>query len=258
MYVGNLSLSNHAGIGIYAYDSGGNICFIKTVHPEISAGCMVIDSPNRRLYCVDERVCDSNGLPGGKVYSFLINETTGDLTMLSYVRTCTTLPCSLALNTQRSQLLVSNYGKRDLSVIYTKTPDGQMENRLCCDTTAVLVFPIDSRGQIGDPVDLWVPNEQPSFSRDNSHLHTIVKAPGYDLFAVCDTGRNKLHILRLKGDKVEHCGYQEKALTDAGPRYCVYHPELPLLYLNCEKADKLYVFRYDLNKQNWWMLLSFH
>ena len=247
MYVGNLSLSNHAGIGIYAYDSSGNLRFIKTVYWEISAGSMVIDSPNRRLYCVDERVCDSTGLPGGKVYSFLIDENTGDLTMLSCVRTRTTLPCSLVLNTQRNQLLVSNYGKRDLSVICTKTQDGQMESRLCCDTTAVLVFPIDSHGHIGDPVDLWSPNEPPSFSQDNSHLHAIVKVPGYDLFAVCDTGRNKLHMLRLEGDKLEHCGSQENALTDAGPRYCVCHPELPLLYLNCEKADTLYVFRYDLS-----------
>lgn len=124
--------------------------------------------------------------------------------------------------------------------------------------SVVELIEVNEDGSLGDIVDVkkHVP-DVPVFDRrgrpSNSHPHSAVMSPSGKFFAVCDKGDGYVYMYRIDYDKKELvlCDKKRAGKPGNAPRYCVFPPSSPYLFVNHERAfeDRMNIcsFSYDEN-----------
>jgi 6-phosphogluconolactonase (cycloisomerase 2 family) len=72
-------------------------------------------------------------------------------------------------------------------------------------------------------------------------------SPSGRLFAVCDKGNDEILIFRIDrgARKLEQCGEAFKSVPGSSPRYSVFHPSRPFLFVNHETKAIVRSLGYD-------------
>ena len=248
-YIGNWGMPKldiPAGITVAAYEHG-DFRIIDRQFPEINFGQACFDEKRNVLYCVNERHEVAGQNLGGQVYALKINSETGLLSLLSKSPSYGPLPSDCAVDSESRYLIVSNHSSRNCITKTVRDADGTYRIVHEYDETAIVLFPLDEDGAIGEPCHIVrhvgsgaLPNQQ------SPHAHCVRKTPGMDLFIVCDKGNDSVYSYRIDKEKNELvCCDRIGGAPGSSPRYCVFHPDLPIFYYNNETKSMITMVRYD-------------
>lgn len=254
VYIGNWWAKERPakGIAVCRYDAEtGRLTCLKNVHEELFVGGACLDQKRGVLYVTDERADypDMRQGGGGQIVALAIDPETGDLTEISRSPSYGANPSYLEIDGGANYLLVANHGTRG-TVTKTETDEhGKLHIKTVTDEASVVLFPLGEDGSIGEPVDLFrLTGEGPAIFQLGSHAHCVRRAPANNLYAVCDKGGDQVYMLKLdyQRKKLALCdGSPYHRTPGSAPRYCVFHPTLPYLYVNKEYKTIISIFRYD-------------
>ncbi|MBS5521717.1 MAG: beta-propeller fold lactonase family protein [Clostridiales bacterium] len=272
VYVGNWSFeSNPAkgkGITVFEYDrQQGNLKLLETVRPDVAAGQLYLDPERKILYAVNE--CgEQRGEIGGGGYlmAFKIDEHCGRLTLMNEKKSLSPEPSYLAMDQTKKYILACHCADPFHVTKVLRREDGTYFNQVLFDDTGLCMFKINEDGSIGEACDVIITKGMDEGSREGqvnidpvsghiqlveviSRLHSVVKSPLGNVFAVCDKGMDRIYTYRINYareclEKLDQWKSEKKACF---PRYGVFHPKLPVYYANNENSPTINVFQYGEN-----------
>jgi 6-phosphogluconolactonase (cycloisomerase 2 family) len=240
------------GFGVLRFDARtGEASHLTSGYDDISVGASLIDANRRVLYCTNETMTSPGQVAGGggQICAFSIDPATGKLTQLCRVPSYGSLPSYLTFDSSGQYLLVTNHTGRWPVTTIRRSGSRAFHIDVAYDDATTVLFPVAPDGSIGAPRDIHIHDgvAGPLAKQTHSQPHSVVRAPRQDLFVVCDKGCDEIRILRLnrETETLELCGRGIPLLAGSSPRYSVFHPTAPYLYVNHETASIVTVLSYD-------------
>lgn len=269
-YVGNWSFqprpAKGKGISIFEYDpEDGDLKLKETIRPDVAAGQLYLDAERKILYAVDERGERRGEIGGGGyVLAFRIDSTTGQLTLINEKESLSPEPAYLHLDKSKKFLVACHMCDPFHVTKIRKHENGSYSNEvLFCDTGLVL-FRINDDGSLGDVCDVAItegtggkgPRSQVNIDPVSGHIqlvevisrvHCVVPSPSGEIFAACDKGMDRIYTYRIdrENGKLVHLHTWIAEEVACFPRYCAFHPVLPIYYANNENYAGINTFSYD-------------
>jgi len=255
-YVYVSSWTNFGGTGgLHAYKmdgKSGQLQYLKTYLPEISFGMSILDKERRLLYVLNEapahQEADLDG-GGGQIYIFRIDPANGDLIEIQHCPSYGANPCYISIDHNKEYLFAAHHGSHAYVTKTRKGSDGRYHIIVDHDDINLCMFPMNDDGTVGEPADIvkhqgW----RQTKAIPNPGMHTACISPSGNLIAVVDIAESRIHMYKV--DRENNClfecaaPYAEK--HDSLPRYCLFHPTKPYLYVNHEMGSlDINVYRYD-------------
>ncbi len=171
-------------------------------------------SPNKKfLYAVQEGA----NLTDSLVFTYAVDEDTGQLTFLNSERTEGASPCHLCVDNTNRYLFVANYGGGN-----------------------VIVYPLAENGRIQPPTDNIQHQGQGTHPKrqEAAHAHMVLLSPDNQYLLVADLGIDAVLIYKFDPDNgMLHLQQQVTAVNPgAGPRHMAFHPNGRILFV-CNELD---------------------
>nr|WP_294521273.1 lactonase family protein [uncultured Rhodopila sp.] len=158
------------------------------------------------------------------VSAFAVDRQTGRLNLLNQAECGGVNPVDSALDPTERFLVVANYGSGSVAVLPVAA-DGRLE-------------------PIGQLVVLeGTPGPDPK-EQSSSHPHAVLFDPSGAFVVVPDKGLDRTFVFRFGSGRLSPIGSAGSA-AGAGPRHAVFHPSLPVLYVNNELDSTVTVFTLD-------------
>ena len=236
------------------YPDTGEIQKIRTILEDTCFNVSCLDETNDILYALSE-VPDLSSLRfggGGCVYAFHLDRETGDVKKTDVQPLYCANPCNLALDAGGNYMMVTGHGTRNYVTKLEKDAFGRYSPVVLMDDTPVMLLSINPDGSVGSILDVDKhTGSGPTGKQLTARPHSATRSPSGKLFAVCDKGNDHIYMYRIDREKNKLVLCSEPAAVPPGtePRYCVFHPTLPLLYLNTENSTQLYAYRYTEDGQ---------
>lgn len=246
------------GLALFSFDTeNGAISLIRKLDDSRSFGPTVIDREKNIFYVCNETNLEPElGYDSGRIYGFCMNPETGALTELFRRETYCPFPDYIGLSADRKYMIVPHHSHARSVTTIEKDVSGNYAPVVRYMDSAVELFTMKDDGTIDALVDV----RKHSFSQRTTdyqgkvtipHPHCAVCSPSGKLFAVCDKGTGKLYLYTIDRE-VNKLKLLSETLTDerlSEPRYCVFHPSKPYLYVNHEHSAHgrmmVSAFRYD-------------
>jgi 6-phosphogluconolactonase len=204
------------GINVYRVDPvSGGWTHLQTVGGLENPALFTLTRDSTRLYSVH----------GGRTLmsAFAVDRRTGTLTLLNQVDCQGNNPVDSALDPTKRFLVIANYG-----------------------SGAVAVMPIGENGDL-QPVSQSIqlqgtPGPNPK-EQASSHPHAVIFDPTGRYLVVPDKGFDRTFFFRFQDGRLTPTaqGFVDSAPA-AAPRHTVFHPTLPVLYVNNELDSTVTVF----------------
>jgi len=270
VYVGNWSFKPRPekgkGISIFEYSSeNGDLKLIETVRPDVAAGQLYLDAERKVLYAVDERGERRGAIGGGGyVMAFRIHSTTGQLTLINEKESLSPEPSYLCMDKSKRYMVACHCSDPFHVTKIQKRSDGTFGNEVLFCDAALVLFRVNDDGSLGDICDIAVtegtggksPRSQVNIDPVSGHVqlvevisrqHSVVPSPSGEMLAVCDKGMDRIYTYRIDRErgKLIHLDTWVADKIARFPRYCAFHPTLPVYYANNENYAGLNSFRYD-------------
>ena len=207
------------GISVYRVDPvSGAWSHIQTLGGLENPSLFTLNRDMTRLYSVH----------GGRnmISVFNLDRATGRLTLINQQDCQGNNPVDSALDPTERNLIIGNYGTGTVAVMPV-APDGSL---LPVSQVHVL------EGSPGPD-----PHHQAS-----SHPHAVIFDPSGRFVVVPDKGFDRTFIFRFAGGRITPAAQGSVAsASGAAPRHTIFHPALPVLYVNNELDSTVTAFRWD-------------
>lgn len=168
---------------------------------------------------------------GGRnlVSAFSVDRVSGRLTLLNQMDCQGNNPVDSALDPSERFLVVGNYGSGTVAVMPLE-PDGRLT------PVSQLVTLTGTPGP--DPMQ-----------QVSSHPHAVIFDPTGDYVVVPDKGFDKTFLFRFSAGRLESTEQASIASKPgAAPRHTVFHPSLPILYVNNELDSTVTVYEWNAGR----------
>ncbi len=239
----------------YSYDVGalrGN---------RVRVGASLVDVERRMYHVTDERSTCVDGISGGgKIVSFSIDDN-GMLTFASEQWSMGAQPSYLCFDDRRDFLFCSLLGSESATLRTMEDEAGWHVSNVLCQT-ATIMFQITDDGAVGHGIDQYKHGMDPispdvrfssgalSYNRPNPH--SVQRAPGKNLFLVCDKGQSIFYWFRVDHERraiVPLSAVPEviDGKTGWGCRYVAWHPTKDVVYVNNEKEPLFTAWKFDID-----------
>ena len=236
------------GISTYTYDpDSGKLSHIDTIMETVCATQVSLDEERQIAYFVDSKEDEDNKTGGGGyVLALQLDPERGTLDLINRRRTLGVIPEYLCLDKRKRFLVVAHHASHHYITRIRPSEDGGFRSEVCYDDAALVLFELNEDGSIGEIRDISIPAGFVGQRDKNSHLHFVMHNPNGDFFVVCDKGLDRLYTYRLDPDAGKLIFLQEIPDEEHSfPRYALFHPRLPLLYVNHERNVKLDTYLYN-------------
>lgn len=265
-YVGNWNFHPaDKGISIYRYNpEDGSLELVETIMPEVAAGQLWLHPEKPVLYVVNERgerYGEMGG--GGYVLAFAIDEETGRLTLLSNLESLCPEPSYVVVDRSGQHVLVSQHVDPFCVTKVVKREDGSWENQVLMDDAGLLLIGLKEDGSLDRIQDVYITHSNAGLGPDSQKLvdpvtghiqltrvvsrqHAVMPSPSGNIYAVTDKGMDRVYTFGVDDEK-DRLRMLDCYEDDLGvfPRYVAFHPTLPVMYTNNERACEIHVFSYD-------------
>lgn len=232
VYIGTYTLnSDSEGIYVYQFDlSNGSLTRVGLTSGIDNPSFLTITTDGQYLYAVNE-VAEVDGVLGGSVSGYAINNQTGALTYLNSQSTHGEYPCHVSMDQSEQYLVVSNYMGGNIAML-----------------------PIKKDGTIGFATDVV---QHEGFSKVNPerqeapHAHSATITPDNKFALVADLGKDMLISYKLDLKKGKLLSYEKKQIYEApgdGPRHMDFHPNGRFVFLLNELGNTINSYRYESEK----------
>lgn len=236
--------------GILLYEFGedtGSLTFLRALDREQSFGSGCMDEANGVLYLANE-VGDLPGMRGGggRVIAFRVSREDGSLTPFCEAPTLSPNPAYLALDSSGKFLLAANHSSPEIVTKIHRDPFGRFYADIIGSDAAVDLFEILPDRSVGRLLDVSIHAAPAGSGQRFAHPHSVVRSPGGDLFAVCDTGLDCIvfYTVDRTAGKLTRCPQPYFDTPGSRPRYGAFHPEKPYFYCNHEGEHTVSAFFY--------------
>ena len=252
-YIANWKPVAGSGMAVCEYDGRtGSLNHLRNELEELKLhiGGIVVDPEKQVLYCTDEAPDhpDLRSGGGGRLFAFRIDPGNGSLHLLNSLPSYGSKPSFITPDPEFRFLILTNHGGRTATTETTCDAFGKFHVEVHRDESNVVLFPLNGDGSLGEPSDLFrLSGAGPKFFQQSAHAHSIQRAPGKNLYAVCDKGGDQVWTFRIDYDKkklVPCTGEPQNSVPGCAPRYSAFHPAKPLLYVNNEASAIISVFQY--------------
>lgn len=246
------------GLALFSFDTeSGAISLIRKLDDSRSFGPSVVDAEKKLLYVCNETNLEPElGYDSGRIYGFRIDPDTGDLTELFRRETYCPFPDYIGFSADKKYMLVPHHSHARSITTIERNAAGKYAPVVRYMDSAVDLFTMTEDGLMDELVDV----RKHRFDRKTTdyegrvtipHPHCAVRSPSGRLFAVCDKGDCHLYLYEIDREANE-LKLLSRTMTDvplSEPRYCVFHPTKPYLYVNHEHSGHgrmmVSAFRYD-------------
>ena len=242
------NLGGAPGLGTFCFDNEtGAIRPVSVIREDLSCGFSFVDKDKKILYvCIEtENHPDYFQGGGGRLFAFKINEEDGTLSEFSSARTFCPNPCYMSLDPSGKFMAVANHSAYNASTKIVLGEDGEYRCEMVFDDSVVEVFQINGDGSFGKLLDVNYHDKPAKGRAQHSHPQSAVMAPSGSFFVCTDVAEHCIYTYRIAPETGKLTVLSVyKDTPKSKPRYCVFHPTLPLLYVNYEGQAVLQVFRY--------------
>lgn len=236
------------GVGVFRYEpETAEMVPVGRFARALKVGAQTYHPGNNRLYVVDEFwSLEGKTGGGGHVAALEVDKTDGNLHVTGIRRTFATNPSYLTVDKTGKYLLVSHHCTERFVTQMVKTEQGY-DARVAYDTCTLLLYRLEENGDIGCIADIF---EVEGHDREGEHrfphLHCVVPDNQKNYYIVCDKGLDKIYSFRIdyEKEKLVKC-WEEDAKPGSEPRYCSFHPVLPVFYSNCESSTEVNGYTLD-------------
>lgn len=254
LYVYASSWKEHGGqpgLRQYVLDlETGHLSLLDIITEQDSMNCSYVDQEKDMLYVCNEdtRIWGEHTV-SGQIIGYQLNPKTGAAKEAFRKVTYCPNPSYVSLDVKREFLFVAHHSA-PIAIAHMVKKNGAYHPVPTYVEASIQMYTLDANGFPDALVDnvnhLQVPK-----TGQSSHPHCTTVSPDGHFIAVCDKGDGCLYLYCLdRQNRLFHlCS---KMLTDEvgdSPRYAVFHPTMPYLYVNHEKAYRnsmdVTVFRYD-------------
>jgi 6-phosphogluconolactonase len=242
--------SSEGGIKVFRVNDDGAFEFLAGISPEVNAGIMHISPDNKYLYATDERK-DKNGQygNGGAVCAYRINQDDGTLEFINEVSSVGAYPCYIVTDRRNRYAFVSNHGNHDDVVTkVVSDSNGGFKTVRVYDDGSIAMFPIRQDGSLGECCDLKVLEGGSVRERFqwSPHPHSVWLDPTETFLISGDKGSDKILIYHIDyEDGKLHESFVYRTKSGSGPRHIVFHPHLPVMYVNSEIDSTINAFLFN-------------
>lgn len=239
-------LPREKGLAVYSWPGMEPLQHILS---DVNVGQQFPDRERGVLYTIHESDKQRGGMePGGNVIALKQNPETGEFCVFSEKPSVGSKPSYIWMDKSREYLVVSHHAGRNPVVKVEKNQQGIYEPRYYYDDTTLVLFRLGEDGSIGAPCDVicYRGTGRPGLHAC-SHLHSVVANQDSELYIACDKGLDKVYMLRIDRENGRLIQLDEAIAEDySAPRYAVFHPTLPVVYVNHE--EKLYITAYNYDE----------
>ncbi len=206
------------GINAYRVGADGAWTHMQTVGGLENPSLFTLNRAGTRLYSVH----------GGRelISAFAVDRASGHLTLLNQQNCLGTNPVDAALDPTERHLVIANY-----------------------TTGTVAVMPIDAEGALQPVSQIVVLTGTPGpdkHHQPSSLPHAVIFDPTGRFVIVPDKGFDRTFIFRFENAGIVPTAQAHiMSRPGAAPRHCVFHPALPVLYVNNELDSTVSVFRWN-------------
>ncbi len=222
-YVGGYTTPDRDGRGdgvhVYRVDAAGAWTHEQHIAGEENPSLFTLRPDNRVLYSVHGAL--------RYVSAFGINPANGHLRLLNRKPCSGTNPVDAALDAGNRFLVVANYSSGTVAVLPV-APDGALQS-----VSQLFELP----GKPGpDPVQ-----------QSASHPHAVIFDPTKRFVIVPDKGFDCTFIFRFEDGRLA-LSQAMPSRPGAAPRHCIFHPALPVLYVNNELDSTVTAYAWDAGR----------
>lgn len=268
MLAGQFRGGKHDGLGLSLFraNADGTLAHLQTVRDDLAAGWFCMDTDRKLIYAVQEKGSMNGRLGGGScIYTFKFDSERELLDEVGCARTLSPTPSYICEDRERKHVIVAHNGSSGRITKIIKNEDGNYRTETVFDDAAVVVLSLDDNGVPTGISDLFVARNEGEFGQraiineypggpagimanpgTAAHLHCATLSPDGRVLICCDFGQGKIHSFRYDGEKgrLSHAAEYEEPV-DSGVRYAIFHPILPLVYINCENRPAIFIYSYD-------------
>jgi 6-phosphogluconolactonase (cycloisomerase 2 family) len=204
------------GINVYRVDSSSGVwTHIQRVAGEHNPSLFALRPDNRVLYSMHGALTH--------VSAFAIDPMSGHLRLLNRQSSGGTNPVDAALDATNRHLIVANYSSGSVAVL-PLAEDGTLQ-------PVSQVFELT--GNPGpDPVQ-----------QSSSHPHAVILDPSQRFAIVPDKGLDSTFVFRFENGRLALIQAMPSR-PGAAPRHCIFHPNMPVLYVNNELDSTVTAYRW--------------
>ena len=214
--------------GIYSYKFDANTGSLQAtggVAEVVNPSFLALDPTNRCLYAIAE-VDEFDGIPGGAVFAYSVEPSTGALSLINHQSSVGTGPCHIVVEDSGRYVLVANYGGGSVSML-----------------------PIAKNGGL-EPASDFVQHEGSSVDRNRQqgpHAHSIFSAPENLHAYAPDLELDKVLVyeMDLSEGKLRVSENYGAVTPGSGPRHFDFHPNGRQAYVINEMGNTITVNDYD-------------
>lgn len=258
------------GISLFSYDpETASMKFIANYRDDVSVGNQFFYSKNDILYITnEERNLRGQLGGGGYILAFQLDRENGKLNEICEVSSISTLPSYFWLDISGRYAVVSDHVTGNYVTKIIRNNDGTVSSKVVSDDGAIILYRINKDGSIGEAVDaciipseekIYMPNEHARAPKGIPHLHSVKADPSCNLYVSCDKGLDKIYTFALNRENGKLTKKGEFSVDPmSAPRYCVFHPLLPIVYTNNEAATFMYTFKYNVTTGELELLAKTH
>lgn len=239
------------GLGRYLADTDtGELFFQEMINTRDSFNASWVNAAGSKLYVNNEVPCFKEGMEAsGRIFVYDLDRETGSASEAGQVITGCPNPAYLCLDPSGRYLFEAHHSCRMGVTRHCRDLKGEIRSLSIFAEADVQVYRMDPDGM---PEKLVENIDHNQYERGlEAHPHSAVFSPSGKLLAVADKGTGKLYLYTFDYEK-ERLLLLSSQMTDkegAAPRYVIFHPSRPYLFVNHEASydGKCYVtaFRYQ-------------
>lgn len=247
------------GIDQHTFDPDtGELKYIRTLDETDSLNTSFLNKDKSVLYALNE----TEALPplknggGGRIFSYKLDNVTGDVVKLGETPTFCPNPAYLGIDPTGKFAVVANHASRGVVTKIEKDAAGKYHYVLVGDDAVVELFAINEDGSIGTLLDVVKHEGHGPGERQNiPHPHCAVLSPSGKFFAVCDKGNDTIYMYGIdkEAGKLFLSAPPFKVEPASMPRYSCFHPNQPFFYHNSEGNTSVSAYTYDENGNLTWI-----
>ncbi|MGM9602086.1 MAG: lactonase family protein [Faecousia sp.] len=226
------------GLGLYETDPNtGVLRFVEMLNTADSLNGSCVDAENKKLYVNNEIQVDMDSLSvSGRIFTYDLDPKTGKAREASRLVTHCPNPAFVTLDPTGNYLFEAHHS-RGISVIrHQRNAAGKLEEVPSFGEASVQVYALNDSKYPETLVECVDHADYPAGV--DAHPHCAVFSPSGKLIAVADKGTGHLYLYTFDYDS-QRLTLKNKVVTDepgASPRYALFHPTKPYLYVNHEAS----------------------
>jgi len=239
------------GIAMFDFNTEtGELSFVRMVC-DIDCNVTKYDCRRNLLFVANE----TSNLPwtkkggGGRIMVYSVDKKTGELNLVCEQLAYASNPCQFSQDPTGRYLVVANHGTHDSITKITKDSRGKWGYQQLWDDAPLVLYPLSEDGMLGEPLDIILRDgEGPLKSQQHSMLHSVEFSPDGKFFEVSDKGSDRVYTFAI--DSERDVLIQLDMINDlpgSTPRYCLFHPNLPYMYVNYE-GGSMDITRFGFDK----------